>query len=297
MTMTNIAQFTHYHTPAQATLADKAMLVRLKRSMFTPYASDDRATIQVEAANGVANAGKFNKALLKNSPLFKAAQQAYGAVYDYHFKHTLPWLDDGLRMLPSALYLEYAEGMRGLQAQAQQAVWNLGASWHNEVLADSYRLGNLFNAEDYPTDIESKYAVTLQFLPVPSTDDFRVAIDPADAASLDQAIKDAESGVATYIIGQLLEPLRAAASKLAVPIGEKGAIFRDSLIENLVEVTERLPRLNINNDSSIAIAINEVRALATKYASNIDVLREDAGSRDVAHAKVNELVKNFAGMF
>lgn len=295
--MSNIAQFTHYQAPARTTLADKAMLVRVKRSMFNPYASDNRATHQVEAANGVAQAGRFNKHLLKQSSRFKTVQQAFGALYDYHIKHTLPWLDDGLRMLPSEVYPDYTENMRKLQNEAKQAVDNLANNWHSEIAQDSFRLGPLFNSDDYPVDIASKYGVNIQFMPVPSAGDFRVDIDPSDAASLEQAIKDAESGVAGYIIDQLLDPLRAAANKLSVPIGEPGAIFRDSLIENLVEVTERLPRLNINDDPQLAKAIDDVRQLAGKYVANIDVLRENPVSRENASDKVKELVGNLAGMF
>jgi hypothetical protein len=154
----------------------------------------------------------------------------------------------------------------------------------------------MFNQADYPADIASKYGVSLQFLPVPSAGDFRVAIDPADEASLEQAIKDAEGNVASYVIDQLLEPLRRAAAKLSVPIGQEGAIFRDSLIENMVEVAERLPRLNINNDPTLAKAINDVRDLANHYNSNIDLLREAPIIRESAANKVKELVNNLAGL-
>lgn len=284
-------------TPMISTLADRAMLVRLKRSMWTGYAFDQSATIQVEQANGVGAVGRFNKKLMAKSSKFKAVIAAYNALYDYHQSVSLPWLDDGLRLLPSAMYFEYTQEMRALKDAAQRAVDALDSSWANEIAADQARLGPLFRASDYPASVADKFAVSLQFLPVPSSDDFRVAIDPNDAASLDNAILEAEAGVSKYIIEQLLEPLRAASTKLAVPIGEKGAIFRDSLIENLVEVTERLPRLNITSDHEIGRAINEVRDLAAGYARNIDSLREDAATRDVAHAKVKELVANLAGMF
>lgn len=289
--------FAHHTLQAPSTLADKAMLVRLKRSQFHPYAADAKATTQVELANGVGAVGKFSKRLLKNSTRFNAVMQAFGAVYDYHIKHTLPWLDDGLRMLPSASYMEYTAEMRTLQSVAGRAVDELVQHWATEVTLDSLRLGPLFSADDYPGDVGSKFGINIQFLPVPSTGDFRVEIDPADAASLANAIKEAESGVARYIVDQLLEPLRAAAAKLSVPIGENGAIFRDSLIENLVEVTERLPRLNINNDPELARAIDEVRRTASQYRSNIDVLREAPVARETAANRVKELVDNLSGMF
>lgn len=294
--MSTVTQFTHAVAPTRTTLADKAMLVRLKRSMFSPYIADKVATQQVEVANGVSNAGRYRKHLLKDGVYFNATQKAYGAIYDFHIKHTLPWLDDGLRMLPSAMYMDYVAEMRKLESEAARCVAMLEQNWHTEVAHDSSRLGAMFNQADYPADIASKYGVSLQFLPVPSAGDFRVAIDPADEASLEQAIKDAEGNVASYVIDQLLEPLRRAAAKLSVPIGQEGAIFRDSLIENMVEVAERLPRLNINNDPTLAKAINDVRDLANHYNSNIDLLREAPIIRESAANKVKELVSNLSGL-
>jgi hypothetical protein len=294
--MSTVTQFTHAVAPTRTTLADKAMLVRLKRSMFSPFIADKVATQQVEVANGVANAGRYRKHLLKDGVYFNATQKAYGAIYDFHIKHTLPWLDDGLRMLPSAMYMDYVAEMRKLESEAARCVAMLEQNWYAEVTHDSSRLGAMFNQADYPADIASKYGVSLQFLPVPSAGDFRVAIDPADEASLEQAIKDAEGNVASYVIDQLLEPLRRAAAKLSVPIGQEGAIFRDSLIENMVEVAERLPRLNINNDPTLAKAINDVRDLANHYNSNIDLLREAPIIRESAANKVKELVNNLAGL-
>lgn len=293
--MSNLT-YTHHPAPAPKTLADKAMLVRLKRSMFSAYAADTGATAQVEAANGVSRAGKFNKHLLKNSNRFKRVQQKFNELYDYHIKHTVPWLDDGLRMLPAALYFDYTTEVRRLEGEALTLVADLEAHWSAEVQADAIRLGPLFNMADYPADIASKYGIDVQFMPVPSANDFRVALDPDDLASLDNAIRDAETGASRYIIEQLVEPLRKMAEKLSVPIGEEGSVFRDSLVENVIEVTDRLPRLNINDDPEIAQAIAGVRSVVGKYTgSAMDQLRENPVAREAVKHQVDAIVAMFGG--
>lgn len=293
--MSNLA-FTHFHAPTPKTLADKAMLVKLKRSMFSPYAADQTATVQVEVVNGVSKAGRFNKHLLKDSTRYKRVQQKFNELYDYHVKHTVPWLDDGIRMLPADLYFDYTSEIRRIEGEAFADLADLVAHWQAEVQADAVRLGPLFNPADYPADIASKFGIDIQFMPVPSANDFRVAISPDDQASLDNAIREAEAEVSRYIVEQLLAPLKRMAEKLSVPIGENGSIFRDSLVENVIEVTDRLPRLNINDDPEISRAISEVRQVVGKYAgSAMDQLRENQVARDAVKHQVDAIVAMFGG--
>ncbi len=293
--MSNLA-FTHFHAPAPKTLADKAMLVRLKRSMFSPYAADQTATVQVEAVNGVSRAGRFNKHLLKDSTRFKRVQQKFNELYDYHVKHTVPWLDDGIRMLPADLYFDYTSEIRRIEGEAMKDLADLVVHWQAEIQADSTRLGPLFNPADYPADIAGKFGIDVQFMPVPSANDFRVTISPEDISSLDNAIREAEAEVSRYVIEQLLGPLKKMAEKLSVPIGEDGSIFRDSLVENVIEVTDRLPRLNINDDPEISRAISEVRQVVGKYAgSAMDQLRENQVARDAVKHQVDAIVAMFGG--
>ncbi len=287
----------HFPTPQPKTLADKAMLVRLKRSMFEPYVTDKVATAAVEAQNGVHRAGRYNKHLLKDSKVFAKVQAAYYAVYDYHMKHTLPWLDDGLRMLPSHLYFEYTQEMHKRTADAEQAVRQLQAAWSAEILTDKPRLGPMFDIGDYPADITARFSINLQFLPVPSVGDFRVDIDPDDRQSLERAFIDVENNISTHIAKTMLEPVKAMVEKLSVPIGEKGAIFRDSLIENVVETVERLERVNISADAELTASLEDIRRAIGKYKGNIDALREVDTVRTQAHQEFDAIMANLKGLF
>lgn len=278
-------------------LAERALLVRLKRNMYQPYAYDSGATALVEANTGVRRAGRFNKRLLLDCYDLKDTNAAFNDVYQYVNHNTVPWLDDGVRMLPSHMYFEFTQGVRELIATAEGKARNLASKWDLLVQRDLARLGPLGDINDYPSDIGSRFGIGLKFMPVPSTADFRVQISQDDMQSLNDAILEAEAGITKHLISEMLEPVRKAVEKLSIPIGQEGAIFRDSLLGNIMEQVQRAHKLNINNDPSVTKMIDDINAAISGYANAQDRLREDVGARSDAQAKLADIMSKMSGMF
>ena len=270
-------------------LSERAVIVRLQRSMYQPYAYDLGQTVKVEIDTGVRKAGRFNKRLFLDCYELRDCNSAFNDVYSYHMLHSVPWLDDGARMIPSAQYFDYTQAMRELIAKAEKAADTLAANWDRLVAADMQRLGPLANSNDYPANIRACYGVKLKFMPVPETSDFRVAISDEDKESLNSAIREAEAGVSKYLLTEMLEPVKRAIEKLAVPIGADGSIFRNSLISNMSEVAQRARKLNVNHDPAITALCDEITAAIGGYAANSDRLREDVDARAAAKAKLDAI--------
>lgn len=280
-----------------STLADRAVLVRLSRRMYQPYAFDREQTAKVEADTGVRKAGRFNKRLFLDCHQLKDTNQAFNDVYGYHMLHTVPWLDDGVRMLPSAMYFDYTQAMRELMEKAKRAAQRLASQWDLLVAQDMQRLGVLANAGDYPSEILDHYGVGLKFLPVPQTEDFRVQITDEDRESLNSAIAEAEAGVAKYLLAEMLDPIKRAVEKLAVPIGQEGSIFRDSLLSNITDVAARARKLNLANDPAVGALVDDINRAISGYARVPDLLREDVVARADAQAKLNNIMAKMSGLF
>jgi hypothetical protein len=279
-----------------SSLPNKAILVRLSRSMYQPYIHDNKVTQNVETSSGVHGAGRFNKRLFKHCTQLAECNSLFNAVYVYYMDHTVPWLDDGVRMLPNDLYFEFAKEMRDRISKALLAADRLEQNWDKLVQEDMHRLGPLANAADYPTasTLRSKYDVDLKFFPIPTTGDFRIAISEEDKEQLEKAIHDAEANVSKYLLMQLLDPVKSFVDKMAIPIGDKGSVFRNTLIENLTDVVNRLPRLNINQDEEIRQVIEDIKNSITAYAHNPDVLRESPITRKKAREDMEAIAKKMA---
>lgn len=280
-------------------LATKAMLVRFSRSQWNQYAFDKAATAEVtQAHNADSKAGRFNKKLLEGSVNLKAVQKAYGAVYTHHMANTLPWADQGLRILPSANYFDYLNGHRPLVAAAEAAVntFTEPTAYAADVQADqsTARLGTLFDPDLYPSPeyMKSLYGITLRFLPIPDEADFRVdlpnevleEVRRSTQVDVSQAMTEATKD----LYARLLAPLKAMRDKLAVPIGMEGAMFRDSLVGNVQDVINLLPKLNITGDKNLEILLcNAAREFESCTPASLRVLPQ---ARKATQEKADALI-------
>jgi len=274
-------------------LDEKAVLVSVKRRMYSPYALDAEESERY-------GAGNVNKHLFKGRDnRVKQAISKYTEVYSYIKSHTVPW-STGVDMLNINLYQEVTHTLRRLIAEANATVDDLVDNWDYEVQRDYNRLLPTGHAslDDYPTaeHVRDRFGIEVQFMPVPTTGDFRVEISDEDKASLLSRLQDAGRNAERHVINKMLEPMIAAAEKLAVPIGTDGSIFRDSLVENLVDVADRMARVNLSDDPVIQKQIADLKSIVGQYADNIDVLRNSQHVRDVASKQISDLIGQMKGI-
>ena len=289
----NNAQAVLQFTPPQlTTLAERAMLVNLTVGKYQPYAYDAAASKEIDTLHGTNKAGRFSKRLFAGNMLLKKVSSKFNDVYQYYVLHTVPWMDNGIRMLPSESYFDFTSDMRGLIAKAENSLTELGNAWPQMVQDDMRRLGSLAHAGDYPVSVVDKFYARVQFTPVPDSGDFRVNVSQEDKDALDAAVTNAQNAVSQYLIGEMLVPLQAFVSKMNVPIGQEGAVFRDSLVHNIMGLVYRLPRLNINDDPQITQAIREIEETVGAYAKNPDKLRNSTAAREDARAKLDAVLRD-----
>jgi len=283
-------------------LDEKAVLVQVNRRMYSPYLHDKEESIKFGAGNVTKHLfeGKDN--------LVKETNAVFGALYKYVNDMTVPWAT-GVRLLNANLYMEFSTELRKHVDDANSAVDKLAANWDTAVQIDYNRMlriaqakgkPNLANINDYPDvqTLRSKYGVDVQYMPVPTADGFdpRLGMSDADQASVQDRVNDAEANGAKYVINQMLDPMSDAVKKLQVNIGDKGSIFRDSLIDNMVEVADRMGRINISDDPVVAERIKDLRSLVGTYANNKDVLRNSQSVRTKAVSQIDNLVGQMAGL-
>lgn len=235
-------------------IAEKAMLVTLSISQWTARKFDKKATEEVETAFKTGNkAGRFNKLLIAKDAI-KTIEQKAAAARDYHYTVTLPWNDNGARILPSALYFDYTNKMREFQNAFNDAVAKLLTNYPALVTEAQNFLGDLYNAMDYPTEerLAKKYGFSVDVFPIPCADDFRVSLQNEEVNSIKQQIEERTAALIENtkqdIYTRLISVVEKAVEKLSTP----DAIFRDSLIENIVDLTDLIPALNITGDKKLA---------------------------------------------
>ena len=285
MSMTMTANDTLQPSASIADIGDRAMLVNVKIRQFNAVKTDKKITADVAALHGSeVEMGRYAKSVIEKSATLTLKRLA-GEIRLEHYRRTLPWSEDGSRILTSRGYDDYAKFMRDSQEKWDVAVANFLDGWDGFVADARVKLNGLFNENDYPSaaKLRKKFEFRWKVDPVPLADDFRVALGAAEVGAikaqmqgdLDETVNAAMQSVWVQmrdVVQKMAERLRAYD-----PQNPGAAPFRDSLVTNIRELVEILPSLNLTSDPNVAKFTNSMRDLVKADAT---MLRDNMWTRE-----------------
>jgi len=245
-------------------LNDKAMLVYLNISFWTARKYDKKISKEVEDKYGTDEAGRYNKILIAKEHLANI-KKIISVARTFHYENTLPWMDNGGRLLPSSNYFDYVNAIRNFQDEYERETANFLLVYPNLKFEARQRLNAMFEEDDYPDldIIRLKYAFRSQITPVPEAGDFRVKITDDEVAmireSLEQQVKNSTETAMNDLWKRLFNVVEHMSERLSDPDNK----FKNSLVENIEDLCELLPKLNITDDPVLAVAVNEIKAKLT----------------------------------
>jgi hypothetical protein len=254
---------------SEPSLSSRAMLCSLSISVWSARKHDVEASEEIAHQHGAqADAGRYHKVLLPKAALAEI-QKIVSEARQEHYFMTLPWDDNGYRVLPAAAYMEHTDKMRALSSRFTPAVETL-ATRLNELLEEAkIRLGGLFRAADYPTpeELRAKYSFETKVLPLPDANDFRVTLGEEEKERIKRQITASVEASLQVGSRELWQRLYEAVSHMAerllaykvTGVGVEHP-FRDSVVTNLVKLVDILPKLNVTADAELERLAAEARA-------------------------------------
>ena len=272
------------------TIADRAMLVSVNLSLFNAVRTDAKVTKEVaDAHNTSTDAGQYKKNLLAKEAL-EPIKKLAGEIRTEHYRRTLPWGDDGSRILTGAGYWDYADWMRQREADWTPLVESFIAAWPGYVDDSRQRLNGLFNPADYPStsELRRRFSFRWTVRPVPTAGDFRVELGAAEVDAIRQQIEDGLNATVQAAMVDVWDRIKTVVSAMAERLraydpAKPGANpFRDSLVGNIRELVGILPSLNLTNDPNVARFADEMRELCAHDAQSLRdnmLNREDVAAR------------------
>lgn len=293
---------------AYSNISSSAMLVDLGISVWTGRKLDKQVSAEIDSAKSTkAKAGNYHKNLLAGSEKLAEIGKIASAVRNWSYTQTSPWSDAGTRLLPATLFMDYKLKLTEYEKMFSDAVDKFLAEYDQLVNQSAFTLGALFNRDDYPSadQIRNKFSFTYTFSPVPESGDFRVDVGNQGMEELRANFESAINSRIKSAIGdmrtQLIDQLSHMSEKLAdldEPRTLKDGtlittqIFRDSLVDNAVDLVKNLKHLNITQDPDIETMRSELESTIR----NIDAqtLRESDEARRNTKARVDALLGKFA---
>ena len=298
-TITNTANTTNTlatpPTTSTPSISSAAVLVELSISTWTGRKLDKTVSNEITATKhaqkGTAN---VNKKILGDCAELDAVQKFAANVRNAHYAMTLPWSDTGLRLLTTKNYFGYQQQLTALQAEFNNLVEKFLAAYGWEVGQAQVRLGALFNANDYPSadSIRDKFKFNINYMPVPEAGDFRLDVS-------NEANKQLAEHYNNYYQTQLKTAMQdvwtrahSALSKMSERLDyadhQTKKIFRDSLVDNVLEVVELMDTCNITGDTHMSAIKTKLRDALSGVTP--DALRQDEYYRLETKRKVDEAI-------
>lgn len=287
------------------TVSSSAMLVELSIGAWSGRKKDKRATAKVEqdnkAATGVAN---VTKKLLGDCAELDAINKFVANVRSINYASTTPWSDIGLRLLPTVRYFKYHEQMTALRDEffAKRDAFADVYDW--ERTQAQVKLGDLFNPDEYPTveRIKQAFRFNINYMPLPEVGDWRVEMEASTINTLKTHYEGFYSNQVQTAMNDVWKRTFEALSKMSEGLARYGTktdkgnkqTFRDSLIENVVEVTDLLNDFNVTN----SVQMTEMKTRLEDMLRGVtpDALREDDYLRGQTKRQVDEIIKNLPSL-
>jgi hypothetical protein len=267
------------------------MLVEFNASVWTARKLDKTTTNEVVASKnaGAKDAARVNKHLLAGRTELDIIQQAVGRARQFVYDNTAPWSDSGLRLLPTINFMKFTERMNDFEEEMETLVKAFVVIYPTLITAQALALGDMFKRDDYPSanEMMTKFSFRVNYMPVPSSGDFRVDVGNQAQAELkarlesltqeriDSAMADVRERLSTH--------LKRMSDRLTTDYvgGEaKQRRFHDTLVDGALELCDLTKALNVTNDVALETARSQLEQLLVGVTPT-DLRKNEAIRQDV----------------
>jgi hypothetical protein len=254
-----------------------------------------------QAADSFGAEAKFlsaGKKLLDTShPAFKAVTAIRGRAIAYWKAVSLPFPEPGVRLIPQQVITEFDQQVVKLRRELDTAVAELDRRYDELRSAARQRLGDLFDASDYPVSLIGLFAIEHDYPSVEPPDYLR-QLNPElyqqecqrVQSRFDEAVQLAEQA----FLEELVRLVDHITERLSGTDDGKPRVFRDSAVTNLTEFFERFRTLNVRSNEQLDELV--ARAQQVLGGVNPQELRDSATLRQRVVTQLSGVQSSLDGL-
>jgi hypothetical protein len=279
-------------------ITSSAMLVDLNISGKN-FRKRDKNSADELAVSKHASTSSFNltKSLMNHAVELGDLTKHIAHTRNMHYRMTLPWSDNGSRLLTVKKYPEYVEAMTGRQAEMFELLEKFLGKYDSYVVQAVGVMGDLYDVNDFPDveEVKQGFSFNFRFIPLATSNDFRVDIANETknvlAESYEKYFEEQYNNSMNSLWGKLATALAKVSERLDYDEGkgEEKKMFHDTLVSNVEDVLEMFDAYNVNKDPVMA----EVSKKLNNIFSSIDAdaLRTSQTVRKHVKGNVDDVLK------
>jgi hypothetical protein len=275
------------------------MMVDLNIANYSGRKQDKSTQAEVTNAKGSGSkkAASVYKNLFAECKELDAITKFQARARAEHYKITLPWNDQGARLLPTAALLDYQKTMQRHKDEFNRLVDAFLDKYDTLVAGAAFQLGTLFDRNEYPSrgKVAQRFRMETSFTPLPTGGDFRLDIESEVQRELVKQYEeklDAQLAAANQDSWtRLYNAISKLSDRLTVDEDGKKRTFHDTTVTNAVELCELLHVMNITQDPSLTKAARKLAEVLSDVTPK--ELREEDSTRALTKIKVDEILGAF----
>lgn len=282
-------------------ISERAMIAKLSIKSWGGSVVDHEVTEEVSHQHkaSLKGAGRYSKTLVAGH-FKKPLNSAISKARQTHLALTLPWGDDGARILAANGYLHYDAQMlkRRQDFERQVDLFCKGVDLYKQEAEQ--RLGDMYDPSDYPNekDLREMYSMSVDIENVSEAGDFRAELPEDAVKAIVDGIEHRNKVKMTNAMNDVFKRVESVAAKMSKSLKEyKPAtsdspaenIFKDTLVTNIKDQADLLDALNITGDERISKIKDELLEGLVEHSP--EILRSDKDARRETQAKADAILK------
>jgi len=279
-------------------IASSAMLVEMNISLWTARKLDKKVSEEVNTSKSASKtAARVNKNLLADEPKLEAITSYAAACRNWLNRVTLPWSDNGLRIVTTAQFMDFKRELDERKQEFDTLVADFVQMYPTLISAQAFKLGAMFSRDEYPTpdSIEHKFGFRYTFMPVPDSGDWRVDIDAQAKQELaNHYAAEYQRRVEQSMLdvwGRVRDAVQHMSEVLTVDEAGKGKRFHESVLNKTVELCDMLKHLNVTNDAELEKA--RVALESALLGVTVEDIRKQPAVKQDVKARMDAILDAF----
>jgi len=228
---------------------------------------------------------------------FRRLTAIRGRIISYWRGISLPYVEPGVRLIRQSDIDGFRHVMDGFRGELTCAEADLNAVY-DQIRDDARRrLGRLYNAADYPTEVRGLFAVDYDFPSVePPNYLMRIAPEVYEqeqqrvASRFEESVRLAEEA----FVGELAKLVSHLTERLSGGASNERKIFRDSAISNLTEFFSRFRDLNVRSSAQLDQLVERAQQIVRGVEPQ--ELRDNNGLRQHIATQLSQVQATLDGM-
>jgi hypothetical protein len=284
-------------------IASSYMLCSLSISIWSATINDRNADAQIEQANNTGGkAGRFMKNLMTENKILRELRALSSTARARHNTlATAAWNLNGDRVIHNSLVPAFMTEFRQRQADFYAMAEDFYKDYDTAISAEAFRLGSLFNRDDYPTEaaLRRKFSFDFSLIPMPQAGHFSTDAEQELINQLTEQFNSTMHKRVNAAINSMWQRLHAALNNIVRKVtpeydaagNEKSKRFHDSFIGNAEELAGILRACNIANDPKFDEATRDFERLV--LGIDVNDLKKHKDARKDLREKAQAVMDKF----